>query len=72
MVDNALILIIGAMFCDHAAASPDRETILSYWMGTRMPEFRRNKDLIMSGEQTILESFEELAGPVPTGTMPTT
>ncbi len=67
MVDMALVLIIGALFADHAAASPERETILRYWMGTRMPDFRRNKELITSGEQTILESFEELAGPVPTG-----
>jgi len=71
IVDNAIILIIGALFCEHAAASPERETILKYWMGTRMAEFRRNKDLIMSGEQTILESFEELAGPVPVGTAST-
>jgi alkylation response protein AidB-like acyl-CoA dehydrogenase len=71
IVDNAIILIVGAMFCDHAAASPERETILKYWMATRMVEFRRNRELIMSGEQSILESFEELAGPVPTGTMST-
>jgi len=67
MVDMAMILIIGTLFADHAAASAERETILRYWMGTRMSEFRRNKELITSGEQTILESFEELAGPVPTG-----
>lgn len=72
MVDMALTLIIGAMFCDHAVADESRVPILRYWIGTRGVELNRNKELILSGEQSILEDFDALAGPVPSGAVVTT
>ena len=64
LVDMALSLIIGALFCDHATASESKLVTARYWLGTRMPEFHRNKQLICSGERSILTDFEALA-PVP-------
>ena len=65
IVDMAIVLIVGALFCNHAAESEARETVLKYWIETRMPEFRRNREMILSGQKLILSDFEALAGPAP-------
>ena len=57
----ALVLIIGALFCDQATADDNKKTVARYWLATRMPEFRRNKEMICSGERSILTDFEVLA-----------
>jgi hypothetical protein len=65
IVDMAITLIVGALFCEHAAVNADRKPLLSYWIGTRLPELRKDREIILSGEQTALSAFETLAGGVP-------
>ncbi|MCK4871626.1 MAG: acyl-CoA dehydrogenase family protein [Phycisphaerales bacterium] len=65
LVDMAIYLIIGAIFCDHAAESDAKRAVLRRWLAARMPELQMNKQLICSGDDIILSEFETLAGPVP-------
>jgi alkylation response protein AidB-like acyl-CoA dehydrogenase len=65
IVDMALILIIGALFCDHATGSEKKKAVARHWLAAKMPELKRNRQLICSGDQSILTDFEALAGPVP-------
>ncbi len=64
LVDMALTLIVGAMFCDHARTKDAKKKAARYWLATRMPEFKTNRDIILSNEQGILEDFNDLALPV--------
>jgi alkylation response protein AidB-like acyl-CoA dehydrogenase len=65
IVDMALILIIGALFCDHATSSEKKKAVARHWLASRMPQLRRDRDLICSGKQAVLTEFDMLAGPVP-------
>ena len=71
LVDMGVFLLIGAMFADQAATTVDDEMatrkliIAKQWMSWRMPEFRMNKEKILSGDQHINTDFETLAGAVP-------
>ena len=64
LVDIALYLIIGAIFCDHAAVSERKLAVARRWLAWRMPEVRMLKEQICSGERSIVENFEVLAAPV--------
>ena len=65
LVDMAINLIVGALFCDHATASPAKKAVLHRWLSVRLPEARMNYETITSGNRLVLEEFAALAGPVP-------
>ncbi|MDP6543136.1 MAG: acyl-CoA dehydrogenase family protein [Phycisphaerae bacterium] len=65
LVDMALYLIVGALFCDHALASETKHSVARRWLAWRMPEIRMDAEMIRSGDTQIVEEFEILAGPVP-------
>jgi len=65
LVDMGVILLVGALFCDHAAASEAKKTVASRWLAAKLPELRMNKHLICSGDRSIMTDFQTLAGPVP-------
>jgi len=65
LVDTAITLIVGALFCDHATAKPEKLAVARRWLAVKGPEARMHKELICSGDKQIVTEFETLAGPVP-------
>ncbi|MDP6633803.1 MAG: acyl-CoA dehydrogenase family protein [Phycisphaerae bacterium] len=65
LVDMALYLIVGVLFCDQASASETKHAVARRWLAWRMPEIRMDAEMIRSGDTQIVEEFEILAGPVP-------
>ncbi len=65
LVDMAMFLLIGTLFCDHATAKDEKLAVAKYWLAWRMPEFRMCAEHIHSGDMAVINDFEALAGPVP-------
>ncbi|MBI5723003.1 MAG: acyl-CoA dehydrogenase family protein [Planctomycetes bacterium] len=69
LVDIAIYLVVGAIFCDHGTATcpigERKKLIAQRWMTEKLPEIRMLKDQICSGDKMIITEFEELAGPLP-------
>jgi len=65
LVDLAIDLIVGALFCDQATTNPRKLLAAKRWLAERMPRARMLKDQICSGETSSLTDFETLAGPLP-------
>ena len=65
LVDMGVALIVGALFCDQATANEAKLTVARRWLAAKMPELRMNKELICSGDRSVMTDFETLAGPVP-------
>ncbi|MEI7836183.1 MAG: acyl-CoA dehydrogenase family protein [Planctomycetota bacterium] len=65
LVDIALYLIVGTLFCDQATASDVKLAVAKYWLTWRMPEIRSNRERIFSRDQSAVDDFAILAGPVP-------
>jgi len=65
LVDIGVYLIIAALFCDCATASPRKLTVARYWLAWRLPEVRMLHEQICSGDEAVVRDFEILAGPVP-------
>ena len=65
LVDIAIYLTIAALFSDQATADEKRLALARRWLAWRMPEIRMLKEQICSGEKSIVDEFETLAGPVP-------
>jgi hypothetical protein len=64
LVDIAVFLIIGTLFCDQATRSEKRKVIARQWLDVRMPDIQRNHTMIRSGAQLPMSEFETLAGGV--------
>ena len=67
LVDMGIALLVGALFCGQATASGAKLAVAKYWLSARLPEFHMNKQLVCSGDRSIMTDFETLAGPVPVG-----
>jgi len=65
LVDMAVFLVVGALFCDHATAGKKKLAVAKYWLAWRMPELRMLKEQICSGDQSVVDEFDALAGPLP-------
>ena len=65
LVDMAIFLVVGALFCDQATVSARKLAVAKYWLNWRMPELRSLKEQVCSGDTLAIEQFEALAGPVP-------
>jgi len=65
LVDMAVFLIVGALFCDQATASETKLAVAKHWLAWRMPELRMDAARCCSGVKDVVDSFETLAGPVP-------
>jgi hypothetical protein len=66
LVDIGIFLVIAALFCDYATAADRKKVVARRWLADKMPEIRRNVEQICSGDLSVVEQFETLAGPVPT------
>ena len=65
LVDMAIYLIVGALFCDHAVASEKKKAVAKRWLADKLPQIRMFAEQICSGDESIVKDFEALAGPVP-------
>ena len=65
IVDNAITLLVGALFCDYATAKEEKKAVARRWLADRMPQVHMNHQVICSGDRQIISEFETLAGPVP-------
>jgi len=65
LVDMAIVLIVGSLFCEQAREGDEsRLKMARYWLSTRMHEFNQSLNLILSDERGVLDDFDELAVPV--------
>ena len=67
LVDMAIDLLVGALFCDHARTNPKKLLAARRWLSDRMPQVRMLQEQIRSGDTLSLTAFETLAPPVPVG-----
>ena len=65
LVDMACTLVIGSIFCDHARTSEKKFAVAKRWLAWKMPELRTFKEMVCSGDKSVISDFEILAGPVP-------
>ncbi|MHC4562073.1 MAG: acyl-CoA dehydrogenase family protein [Planctomycetota bacterium] len=65
IVDSAISLLVGALFCDQATAKDAKKAVAARWLAAKMPEVRMNREMILSGDRQIISDFDVLAGPVP-------
>jgi len=63
LTDMAIILIVGALFCDHATADASRKVLARHWLDSRIPDLHRHRERICSGTRLALSEFETIAGP---------
>ncbi len=76
IVDMAIALIVGLLFCDQAVkqitsgGTPTtgfgKMAVTKRWLMIKLPEIRMLRDTIMTGDQLVMSDFEALAGPLPT------
>ena len=65
LVDAAAAVLIGHLFLRQATANQRKAQIARRFIETSLPTIRRNIELVCSGDKSILEQYETLAGPVP-------
>jgi len=65
LVDMAIALLVGALFCDQATASETKLAVARRWLAVKLPEFRMNRERICTGDRTVMTDFATLAGPLP-------
>ncbi len=66
LVDMAIAGVVGALFCGQGVDCEKKQAVARRWLAAKLPECRMNKDLVCSGDQSVISDFETLAGPVPT------
>jgi len=65
IVDMACTVVVGALLCDQAAASERKLLLARRWLAARIPEVEMNRELVCSGDDSVLTHFEALAGGIP-------
>jgi len=65
LVDMAIYLVVAALFCDHATAGEKKLAVAKYWLAWRVPEIHMLAEQIKSADQSAVDAFDTLAGPVP-------
>jgi hypothetical protein len=65
LVDIGVYLVVAALFCRQALESPRKLAVARRWLADKMPDIRRNREQIRSGDLSVVNDFETLAGPVP-------
>jgi len=65
LVDMGITLVVATLFCDAATESEKKLAVARRWLASKMPELRMNKEMILTGDRSIISDFEALAGPVP-------
>jgi alkylation response protein AidB-like acyl-CoA dehydrogenase len=67
IVDGAIDLIVGYIFCRDVNFDANRLPIAKRWVTYRLTRLKMLREMILSGDRSSVEDFAALAGPVPTG-----
>lgn len=62
IVDMAVGLIVGALLCRQAAADGAKQAAAKRWIVSKLHETRTLRDIVMSGDRSVIDDFEVLAG----------
>lgn len=62
IVDMAVGLIVGALLCRQAAADGAKQAAAKRWIVSKLHETRTLRDIVMSGDRSVIDDFEALAG----------
>ncbi|MGB9625488.1 MAG: acyl-CoA dehydrogenase family protein [Phycisphaerae bacterium] len=65
LVDSAIAVLIGHLFLRQAAANERKRQVAKRFIEQALPTLRRDIEVICSGDQTAVQEYEVLAGPVP-------
>ena len=65
LVDMAISLIVGSLFCDQATAKEEKKAVARRWLAAKLPELKMHHGVILSGDRQIISEFDVLAGDVP-------
>jgi hypothetical protein len=65
LIDMACVLLVGALLCGQAPDSRVKETVAGRWLDTKMPRLCAARDIICSGNRSVLDDFDALARRVP-------
>ncbi len=63
IVDMTCALIIGALLCTQAEPSGAKRAVLRHWIESKGPEIEKLHDFVCSGDRTVIDDFDALAGP---------
>jgi hypothetical protein len=63
LVDSAAAIIIGHLLLRQAAANERKRHVASRFIETSLPTIKRDIELVRSGDQSVMEHFDSLAGP---------
>jgi len=64
LVDAAATVIVGHLLLHQAAANERKRRVARRFIENSLPSVRRDIELVCSGDKSVLEEFETLAGPV--------
>ena len=64
LVDIGVYLVVAALFCDQATANDAKKLVARRWLADKMPEIRKNREQICSGDSSVVDQFDILAAPV--------
>jgi alkylation response protein AidB-like acyl-CoA dehydrogenase len=67
IVDMACALVIGALLCGQAASNEAKRAVLRRWIESRGPEIEKLHNIVCSGDRTVIDDFDSLAGQSPAG-----
>ncbi|MCP4246414.1 MAG: acyl-CoA dehydrogenase [bacterium] len=65
LVDAAGIVIIGHLLLDQAAANERKVRVARRFIENNLPTIGRDMDQVCSGDKSVLDEYETLAGPAP-------
>ncbi|HLA85285.1 MAG TPA: acyl-CoA dehydrogenase family protein [Thermoguttaceae bacterium] len=65
LVDSAIAVIVGHLLLDQATACDRKKVVARRFITSRLPEIKKNCEIVRSGDAMAVEHYELLAGPVP-------
>jgi 3-(methylthio)propanoyl-CoA dehydrogenase len=65
LVDSAVAVLIGHLFLRQAQANERKQRVARRYIESHLPAIRRDITLVCSGDTSVLEDLETLAGPPP-------
>ncbi|MHC4065542.1 MAG: acyl-CoA dehydrogenase family protein [Planctomycetota bacterium] len=63
LVDSATAVLIGHLLLGQAAASERKRRVARRFIETSLPTIRRDIELVCSGDKSVLQEYQTLAGP---------
>jgi len=66
LVDSAIAVVCGHLLLDQATACDRKKVVARRFITSRLPEIKKNCEVVCSGDATPVDEYELLAGPVPT------